>query len=197
MNIETQSEKSDQRRSKRERYVGEALNAVQKWRDLFENGFYDKVGNYIKPTLKEAADLVGVPKRSLEQYYSVFKKVPQSTEIMKFLDKKMGYLNQIIKESKNQSAITQEQEQEVHQEQNSWDNMIIEADDSLAIQREIIDEPKLFQILQQQQYNENEEEYIKFLQLEEDQKYCLEYYNYDEDDDYLIKYEFNNPALPD
>lgn len=73
MNIETQSEKSEIRRSKRERYVWEALNAVQKWRDLFENGYLDEVGNYIKPSLKEAADLVGLPKRTLEQYHSVFK----------------------------------------------------------------------------------------------------------------------------
>ncbi|CAD8163258.1 unnamed protein product [Paramecium pentaurelia] len=197
MNTETQSEKQDQRRSKRERYVGEALNAVQKWRDLFENGYYDEVGNYLKPTLKEAADLVGLPKRSLEQYYSVFRKIPQSIDIMRFLDKKMGNLNQFIKELKNESAITQVKEKEEEQEQNSWDNMIIEADDQLAVQREIDDEPELQQILQQQQYYENEDDYIKYLQLEEDQKYCSEYYFYDENDDYFMRDDFNNPALPD
>ncbi|CAD8063923.1 unnamed protein product [Paramecium primaurelia] len=197
MNTETQSEKQDQRRSKRERYVGEALNAVQKWRDLFENGYYDEVGNYLKPTLKEAADLVGLPKRSLEQYYSVFRKIPQSIDIMRFLDKKMGYLNQFIKELKNESAITQEQEKEEQQEQSSWDNMIIEADDQLAVQREIDDEPELQQILQYQQYYENEDDYIKNLQLEEDQIYCSEYYFYDENDDYFMRDDFNNPALPD
>jgi hypothetical protein len=43
------------------------------WRDLFENGYYDEVGNYIKPSLKEAADIVGLPKRTLENYHTIFK----------------------------------------------------------------------------------------------------------------------------
>ncbi|CAK78171.1 unnamed protein product (macronuclear) [Paramecium tetraurelia] len=197
MNIETQSEKSEIRRSKRERYVWEALNAVQKWRDLFENGYLDEVGNYLKPSLKEAADLVGLPKRTLEQYHSVFKKLPQSIDIMRILDKKMGYLNQLIKEFKNEPAVTQEQQEEIQQEQSSWDNMIIEADDQLAVQRDPDEDQVINQVVQQQQIFENEEDYVKYLQFEEDENYCQEYYQFNEDEDFLWDQEQANPAVPD
>ncbi|CAD8164125.1 unnamed protein product [Paramecium octaurelia] len=197
MNIETQSEKSEIRRSKRERYVWEALNAVQKWRDLFKNGYLDEVGNYIKPSLKEAADLVGLPKRTLEQYHSVFKKLPQSIDIMRILDKKMGYLNQVIKEFKNEPAVTQEQQEEIQQEQSSWDNMIIEADDQLAVQRDPDEDQVINQVVQQQQIFENEEDYVKYLQFEEDENYCQEYYQFNQDEDFLWDQEQANPAVPD
>ncbi|CAD8078168.1 unnamed protein product [Paramecium sonneborni] len=197
MNIETQSEKSEIRRSKRERYVWEALNAVQKWRDLFENGYCNEVGNYIKPTLKEAADLVGLPKRTLEQYHSIFKKLPQSLDIMRILDKKMGYLNQLIKEFKNEPAITQEQQVEIQQEQSSWDNMIIEADDQLAVQRDNDEDLEVNQVIQQQQIFENDEDYVKYLQFEEDENYCQEYYQFNAEEDFLWDQEQTNPALPD
>ncbi|CAD8065825.1 unnamed protein product [Paramecium primaurelia] len=197
MNIETQSEKSEIRRTKRERYVWEALNAVQKWRDLFENGYQDEVGNYIKPTLKEAADIVGLPKRTLEQYHSVFKKLPQSIDIMRILDKKMGYLNQLIKEFKNESAVTQEQQVEIQPEQSSWDNMIIEADDQLAVQRDPDEDQDFNQVIQQQQIFENEEDYVKYLQFEEDENYCQEYNQFQGDEGFLWDEEQTNPAVPD
>ncbi|CAD8077423.1 unnamed protein product [Paramecium sonneborni] len=197
MNIETQSGQSEIRRSKRERYVWEALNAVQKWRDLFENGYQDEVGNYIKPTLKEASDLVGLPKRTLEQYHSVFKKLPQSFDIMRILDKKMGYLNQLIKEFKIEPAVTQEQQEEIQQEQSSWDNMIIEADDQLAVQRDNDEDLEMNQVVQQQQIFENEEDYVKYLQFEEDENYCQEYYQFNAEEDFLWDQEQANPAVPD
>ncbi|CAD8156030.1 unnamed protein product [Paramecium pentaurelia] len=197
MNIETQSEKSEIRRTKRERYVWEALNAVQKWRDLFENGYQDEVGNYIKPSLKEAADLVGLPKRTLEQYHSVFKKLPQSIDIMRILDKKMGHLNQLIKEFKNEPAVTQEQQVEIQQEQSSWDNMIIEADDQLAVQRDPDEDQDFNQVVQQQQIFENEEDYVKYLQFEEDENYCQEYCQFNADEGFLWDLEQTNPAVPD
>lgn len=40
---------------------------------MFENGYYDEVGNHTKPSLKEAADIVGLPKRTLENYYAIFR----------------------------------------------------------------------------------------------------------------------------
>ncbi|CAD8073526.1 unnamed protein product [Paramecium primaurelia] len=197
MNIETQSEKSEIRRSKRERYVWEALNAVQKWRDLFENGYFDEVGNYIKPSLKEAADLVGLPKRTLEQYHSIFKKLPEYIDIMRILDKKMGIINQLIKQQKNEPATTQEQSEYIQQEQSSWDNMIIEADDQLAVQRDTDEYQEMNQIVQQQQIFENEEDYVKYLQFEEDENYCQEYYQFNPEEDFFWDQDQANPALPD
>jgi len=40
---------------------------------LFENGFYDEVGNFKKPTLKQAAEIVGIPKKTLEDYHSILR----------------------------------------------------------------------------------------------------------------------------
>ncbi|CAD8061366.1 unnamed protein product [Paramecium sonneborni] len=60
----------DKQRRSKERYVYEANNLVQQWRDLFENGYKDYAGNFIKPSLKEAANLVGCSKKTLEDYYS-------------------------------------------------------------------------------------------------------------------------------
>ncbi|CAD8159583.1 unnamed protein product [Paramecium pentaurelia] len=193
MNIETQSEKSEIKSSKRERYVWEALNAVQKWRDLFENGYFNEVGNQIKPSLKEAANLVGLPKRTLEQYHSVFKKLPQFIDIMRILDKKMGYLNQLIKQQKNEPATTQEQQEDIQQEQSSWDNMIIEADDQLAVQRDTDEYLEMNQIVQQQQIFENEEDYVKYLQFEEDENYCQEYYQFNGEEDFFCDQDQANP----
>lgn len=41
---------------------------------MFENGYQDSAGYHIKPSLKEAAKLVGCSKKTLEDYYSILRK---------------------------------------------------------------------------------------------------------------------------
>jgi hypothetical protein len=60
------------RRSK-ERYVHEAIRMVSQWRDYFENGVSDEGGNMRKVTLNQSAELVGVSKKTLEDYYSILR----------------------------------------------------------------------------------------------------------------------------
>lgn len=46
-------------------------------------------------------------------FQSKFRKIPESTDVMRLLDKKMGHLNQLLKELKNESAVTFEQQDEI------------------------------------------------------------------------------------
>ncbi|KAM3139208.1 hypothetical protein pb186bvf_008618 [Paramecium bursaria] len=125
---ETTSEKSERGRSK-ERFVWEAMEYVQRWRDLFENGYIDEGGNCRKVTLKQAAEIVGVPKKTLEDYHSVLRKASDQIDLMRVLDRKMGYLRQFLKESKFEPAASKEQVEVTPSEQKDWDNMIIEEED--------------------------------------------------------------------
>jgi hypothetical protein len=54
------------KRSK-ERKIGYIIEKVFLWRKLY-NGFVDESGNYVKLTLEEAADRVGIAKKSLDDY---------------------------------------------------------------------------------------------------------------------------------
>lgn len=54
------------KRSK-ERKIGYVIEKVFLWRKLY-NGFYDEEGNLVKFTLEEAADKVGISKKSLDDY---------------------------------------------------------------------------------------------------------------------------------
>ena len=50
------------------RTIGEVVNKVLIWREL-RNGIVDDTGKYIKMTLREAAEIVDVPKKTLDDYY--------------------------------------------------------------------------------------------------------------------------------
>ncbi len=57
---------SKSKRSK-ERKIGFIIEKVYLWRKLY-NGFFDDKSNFIKLTLEEAADKVGISKKSLDDY---------------------------------------------------------------------------------------------------------------------------------
>jgi hypothetical protein len=54
------------KRSK-ERKIGQIIEKVFLWRKLY-NGFEDEKGKLIKLTLEESADVVGISKKSLDDY---------------------------------------------------------------------------------------------------------------------------------
>jgi hypothetical protein len=60
------------RRSK-ERYISEVIECVSRWRSLFEKGHPDEGGNIVKLSLQQAADIVNIPKKTLEDYYSILR----------------------------------------------------------------------------------------------------------------------------
>ena len=57
---------ANSKRSK-ERKIGYIIEKVYLWRKLY-NGFTDNNGNFIKLTLEEAAEKVGISKKSLDDY---------------------------------------------------------------------------------------------------------------------------------
>lgn len=61
LNINEKSKRS------KERKIGYIIEKVFLWRKLY-NGFYDDNNNFIKLTLEEAADKVGISKKSLDDY---------------------------------------------------------------------------------------------------------------------------------
>ena len=72
MNIEAEDNNQNifiNQKSKRskERKIGYIIEKVFLWRKLY-NGFIDEKGNLIKLTLEEAADKVGISKKSLDDY---------------------------------------------------------------------------------------------------------------------------------
>ncbi|CAD8156676.1 unnamed protein product [Paramecium pentaurelia] len=85
----------------KERSVQMAVEKVEEWRNLFQNGKLDNQGNLKKLSLQQAAEEVGIPKKTLEDYYQLIKKAKEIQPIEQLYDHKMGYLRQLIKQSQN------------------------------------------------------------------------------------------------
>lgn len=84
----------------RERTVGEAISLVKKWRSLHLNCTKPN-NNTKKVNLQEAAKMLGVSKKSLDDYYCQLR----LAELYQFdfgqhLNEKMGVLRSFVKERK-------------------------------------------------------------------------------------------------
>ena len=80
------------------RTIGEILNKVLIWGELY-NGVVDDTGKYIKMTLKEAAEIVDIPKKSLDDYYMlILRGRKYKFDFNKYKDLKMGALRTFIKD---------------------------------------------------------------------------------------------------
>jgi len=64
---ESINKKSAQSRRMKERKIGEVVQKVSLWRKLY-TGFYDNNGKLLKMSLDEAANKVGISKKSLDDY---------------------------------------------------------------------------------------------------------------------------------
>ncbi|CAK80614.1 unnamed protein product (macronuclear) [Paramecium tetraurelia] len=106
----------------KERSIGDAYYRVQQWRYLFRYGIEEN-GILKKVNLKQAADLVRVPKKTLEDYIQIFNKAQLIINIEEISEKKMGYLRSYMK--KNKSKIRKamnldkqkQREEKLHQQQ--------------------------------------------------------------------------------
>ncbi|CAD8055586.1 unnamed protein product [Paramecium primaurelia] len=121
----------------KERSVQMAVEKVQEWRYLFQNGKHDSQGNLKKLTLQQAAEEVGIPKKTLEDYHQLIKKAQEIKPIEELYDRKMGYLRQFIK----QSQILKQNTMEIETENLEKDDQVIddESDDEIPKQIEQID----------------------------------------------------------
>ncbi|CAD8163099.1 unnamed protein product [Paramecium pentaurelia] len=133
----------------KERSIMDAKQSVDEWRKLFKNGEIDQNGHKIKYSLKQAAEKVGVPKKTLEDYHQLLKKAEQYIDLNEVGDKKMGYLRSFLKlqqqqqqmqseifsdEEKNINTEYMEEENEVQQQQQQqeqqfdFEDMIVDGD---------------------------------------------------------------------
>ncbi|CAD8059340.1 unnamed protein product [Paramecium sonneborni] len=86
----------------KERLVCEAIEKVERWRQMFTEGLQIENGEIIKVTLNQAAELVGIPKKTLEDYTQLFKKVKLLTaDIKQFSNEKMGFLRSYLRKNQN------------------------------------------------------------------------------------------------
>ncbi|CAD8144310.1 unnamed protein product [Paramecium pentaurelia] len=86
----------------KERLVCEAIEKVERWRQMFTEGLQINNGEIIKVTLNQAAEIVGIPKKTLEDYTQLFKKVRLLTaDIQQFSNEKMGFLRSYLRKNQN------------------------------------------------------------------------------------------------
>lgn len=84
----------------RERSVGEAIDLVKKWRNLHLNCTKPN-NNKKKINLQEAAKMLGVSKKSLDDYYCQLRLAEMyDFDFGKHLQEKMGVLRSYVKERK-------------------------------------------------------------------------------------------------
>ncbi|CAD8078333.1 unnamed protein product [Paramecium sonneborni] len=85
----------------KERSVYDAMYRVNEWRRLYEQGITKENKKKQRITLQEAANLVKIPKKTLEDYVQIFKKVRLISQIEEFANKKMGFLRAFIRKNKS------------------------------------------------------------------------------------------------
>ncbi|CAD8131242.1 unnamed protein product [Paramecium sonneborni] len=85
-----------------ERSVSDALHRVREWRRIYEQGKGKLNTNQPRISLQEAANLVKIPKKTLEDYTYIFNKVSSICRIEDFSNKRMRFLRGLIEKNKAQ-----------------------------------------------------------------------------------------------
>ncbi|CAD8086274.1 unnamed protein product [Paramecium primaurelia] len=111
----------------KERLVGDAILKVNQWKTILLNGIPQSDGTTMRLTLNKAAEIIGIPKKSLEDYNQLFKKVKLLTDVNQFSNEKMGVLrNYLRKNSKRLKKILKTQKvqenNDFKQKNNHFDN---------------------------------------------------------------------------
>ncbi|CAD8100714.1 unnamed protein product [Paramecium sonneborni] len=83
----------------KERLVGDAILKVNQWKMILQNGILQSDGTSMRLTLNKAAEIIGIPKKSLEDYNQLFKKVKLLTDVNQFSNEKMGVLRNYLKKN--------------------------------------------------------------------------------------------------
>ncbi|CAK76505.1 unnamed protein product (macronuclear) [Paramecium tetraurelia] len=130
----------------KERSIGDAYDRVQQWRYYFRNGIQEN-GILKKVTLKEAADLVQVPKKTLEDYIQIFNKAALIINIQEITEKKMGYLRSYMKKNKSKirKAMIQQKQQKFEENLKKQNQEVYENTKSNKNEDESITSPYPYQ----------------------------------------------------
>ena len=96
---EKQMEEGNKKRPK-ERHILDVLNMVKEWRRLYD-GYYQENGNFFQVPLDTAAQIVGVSKKTLEDYlYQIKSANKYGFDFEKFKFHKIGILRSFVRREK-------------------------------------------------------------------------------------------------
>lgn len=74
------------------------IDKVKRWRDIYENGIKNELGEDIKPNLDVAAYLVQLSRKTLDDYYAQLRKGEMyNFDFQAFKHEKMGVLRKFVK----------------------------------------------------------------------------------------------------
>ena len=89
----------------KERTVAYVIQKVTQWRRLY-NGYYDKDFNHQRLSLEDAADQVGVSKKSLDDYLAQLRSGRQcGYNFNAFRNEKVGHLRKFVKDHQEQAQL--------------------------------------------------------------------------------------------
>ncbi|CAD8073722.1 unnamed protein product [Paramecium primaurelia] len=112
----------------KERSVDEALYRVREWRRIYEQGISQECNKKSRITLQEAANIVKIPKKTLEDYIQIFNKVSlMGQKIEDFSNKKMGFLRAFIRKNKGKIR-----KAALIKKQNKKDSIDVKSEDSFS-----------------------------------------------------------------
>ncbi|CAD8198560.1 unnamed protein product [Paramecium pentaurelia] len=108
--MQQQQQQQQQPRARtKERYVCEAMNLVKLWRQIYETETKVIDGRTVRITLDQAAELVGCPRKTLEDYYYLLKKAQNLINLEDKKNEKMGFIRKICRENKKHQQLLKQQ----------------------------------------------------------------------------------------
>ncbi len=89
----------------RQRLIGDIVNLVTEWRKMYEGYNDPKTGDIVQLTLDGAANILKVPKKSLDDYYLVIRQGKKyGFDFEKFKDSKFGVLRSFVRDKKTEKV---------------------------------------------------------------------------------------------
>ncbi|EGR32723.1 hypothetical protein IMG5_072670, partial [Ichthyophthirius multifiliis] len=131
----------------KERQIQYVKEKVDEWRKLYQNGYTNQKGENLKLNLDLAASMVGLSRKTLDDYFSQIKKAEKlgfdfqlhKEEKMGMLRKYVKQFNYNIKSSSNNTQdvqekfqIKEEADEEEEDEQESFQNYLVKEEDYLV-----------------------------------------------------------------
>ncbi len=105
------------RKRTKERKIGQIIDQVGTWRRYY-NGYTDYHGRVVKLSLEEAAAKVGIPKKSLDDYFLQLRLGKKyGFDFNKHKDDNVGVLRTFIKNARAEAKRNQENEKSVEEKQ--------------------------------------------------------------------------------
>ncbi|CAD8197411.1 unnamed protein product [Paramecium octaurelia] len=160
----------------KERLVGDAILKVNQWKMILLNGIPQSDGSTMRLTLNKAAEIIGIPKKSLEDYNQLFKKVTLLTDVNQFANEKMGVLrNYLRKNSKRLKKILKSQKVQENiktkQKNKNLDNYVHQCQSDMIGECYIKQDEEIYEIGQQSMSNQSifqKQDETSMIKLEED-----------------------------